>query len=108
MNIHECELLPIIVIQVKKNSEATLEEARKKTRRLMEQHSHNLRAFDAKTASLGIDNAAVIGASSRLHGSNNGGPSPGSSGGSFSSAGSSGGTQRPPDWRHSRAEFLPS
>ncbi|KAF7259886.1 hypothetical protein EG68_02400 [Paragonimus skrjabini miyazakii] len=93
---------------VKKNSEATLEEARKKTRRLMEQHSHNLRAFDAKTTSLGIDNAAVIGASGRLHGSNNGGPSPGSSGGSFSSAGSSGGTQRPPDWRHSRAEFLPS
>lgn len=92
---------------MKKNSESILEEARKKTRRLMEQHAHNLRAFDAKTASLGIDNAAVVGASSRNVGSNGGGPSAGSSGASFSSAGSSG-AQRPSDWRHSRADFLPS
>ncbi|TPP58600.1 Serine/threonine kinase [Fasciola gigantica] len=88
---------------VKKNAESAKEESRKKTRHLMERHAEALRSFDAKTRSLGIDNAAVVGTSGRLFGAGGGG-SPGSSGGSFSS--SSG--QRPSDWRHSRAEFLPS
>ncbi|KAA0195713.1 Thousand and one amino acid protein kinase, partial [Fasciolopsis buskii] len=88
---------------VKKNAESAKEESRKKTRHLMERHAEALRAFDAKTRSLGIDNAAVIGTSGRVLGSGSGG-SPGPSCGSFT--GSSG--QRPSDWRHSRAEFLPS
>ncbi|CAH8569816.1 unnamed protein product [Dicrocoelium dendriticum] len=91
---------------VKKNIESTKEEARKKMRRLMEQHAQALRAFDAQTASLGIDNAAVIGVSGRTLGPS-GGSSPGTSSGSFFSNNSSG-AQHPADWRHSRTEFLPS
>ncbi|CAL8071924.1 unnamed protein product [Calicophoron daubneyi] len=90
---------------VKKNAESTKEEARRKTRRLMERHADALRAFDCETMSLGIDNAAVVGTTGRVQGAVASGSS-GSSDGSFSSSGS--GSQRPPDWRHSRAEFLPS
>ncbi|KER22106.1 hypothetical protein T265_09724 [Opisthorchis viverrini] len=85
---------------VKKNTDSLKEEAARKTRRLMEQHAQNLRAFDAQTASLGIDNAAVVGISARMFG---GGGPPGSGSGSSFGAG-----QRPADWRHSRMEFLPS
>ncbi|KAH8851455.1 Serine/threonine-protein kinase Tao [Schistosoma japonicum] len=87
---------------MKKNAESTKEESRKKTRRLMERHAEALRAFDIETANLGIDNAAVVAASARVLAPT--GIASGSSGASFSS--SSG--QRPSNWRHSRAEFLPS
>ncbi|CAH8467829.1 unnamed protein product [Schistosoma intercalatum] len=89
---------------MKKNAESTKEESRRKTRRLMERHAEALRAFDIETANLGIDNAAVVGASARISGSS--GVSGGSSSSSTSFSSSSG--QRPSDWRHSRAEFLPS
>ncbi|RTG91417.1 uncharacterized protein DC041_0002510, partial [Schistosoma bovis] len=89
---------------MKKNAESTKEESRRKTRRLMERHAEALRAFDIETANLGIDNAAVVGASARISASS--GVSGGSSSSSTSFSSSSG--QRPSDWRHSRAEFLPS
>nr|AAW25451.1 SJCHGC05480 protein [Schistosoma japonicum] len=87
---------------MKKNAESTKEESGKKARRLMERHAEALRAFDIETATLGIDNAAVVAASARVLAPT--GIASGSSGASFSS--SSG--QRPSNWRHSRAEFLPS
>lgn len=58
---------------VKKNAESTREEACKKKRRLTEQHAQVLRDFDTQTASLGIDNAAVLGAPSRFPSSDSGG-----------------------------------
>ncbi|KAK4473889.1 hypothetical protein MN116_003217 [Schistosoma mekongi] len=89
---------------MKKNAESTKEESRKKTRRLMERHAEALRAFDIETANLGVDNAAVVGASARVSAPT--GIASGSSGNNASFSSSSG--QRPSDWRHSRAEFLPS
>ncbi|CAH8827316.1 unnamed protein product [Trichobilharzia szidati] len=81
---------------MKKNAESTKEESRKKTRRLMERHADALRAFDIETANLGIDNAAVVGSSSRISATS--GIASGSSGSTASFSSSSG--QRPSDWRH--------
>lgn len=89
---------------MKKNAEANKDESRKKTRHLMERHADALRSFDVETIRLGIDNAAVISASNRISiSSGSSGPTSGSSHSLSTNSG-----QRPSDWRHSRAEFLPS